>query len=164
MIAQLSCCCCCYCSNILHDTTCDCYFVFMFIMCTFRLVLFDFRRFSCHYFCAAFVSTGNKGVFDSFVPKQILPNYEERTNCAILDESTGLPIYNFAGRISSIKGLCIHDNTFNLTEFKKKTEMKCDFFPFSPCCRRIGLYYYFFVIWAFIGVSISFSFCSFSTI
>lgn len=46
----------------------------------------------------------------------------ERTNGAILDDSAGLPgIYNLAVRISSIKGLCVQDNTFNLAGFRIHT-------------------------------------------
>lgn len=59
-----------------------------------------------------------------------------------------MPIYNFAVRISSIRGLCIPDNTFNLTGFRKRE--KCDFCYL--CCR------FFFVIRPFSSVSIPFFF------
>lgn len=105
----------------------------------------------------------------SFVPEQIISNYDERTNCAILDDSAGfLWMYNFAVRISSIKGLCIWDNTFNLDVFRATKKLKGVYFtlflsPESSLAAFFVILAHFFlvVVWTLSAVPY---FCSCSTI
>lgn len=83
--------------------------LFTSVMCTFvARLLFDFLRFAWRSFSVQALLVQAINALASFVPEQIISNYDERTNCAILDDSAGfLWMYNFAVRISSIKGLCI---------------------------------------------------------
>lgn len=141
-----------------NDTIYVCYFVFMFIMCTFfhsfilsLFRLFDFlsillaRTFCFDVLCVCVCvhnvqrhSHKHKhcqcraiNAFESFVWSKIFSNYVERTNCAILDDSAGLPnIHNFTVRVSSIKVLCVQDNSFNLAGFGTE---KRDVFIFCIC-------------------------------